>query len=171
MFHGARQATDQDVHQFCETIRGNSMQLRPATSSDAIALWYWRNDPETRQASRNTEPVSWTNHVDWLSATLANKGVKLLVAEQDGKPLGTVRFDAADGGHEISWTVAPDSRRQGVATEMVARAIEQNPGELFADIKPGNTASQVVAARNGFVRDGDHDMFQRWRWKMTPEWV
>ena len=90
--------------------------------------------------------------------------VELLVATQGGKPIGTVRFDAGSPSDEISWTVAPNARRQGIATEMVRLAIEESrSGQLHADIKPGNIASQRVAAKNGFVRDGEHDMFQRWR--------
>ena len=46
-----------------------------------------------------------------------------------GVPVGTVRADHSKGVYELSWTVAPAARGQGVAKEMVAMAAAM--GGLF----------------------------------------
>ena len=39
-----------------------NIQLRPANEQDADCLFKWRNDPETRHASHNTDEACW-NHI------------------------------------------------------------------------------------------------------------
>lgn len=123
---------------------------------DARRLWLWKNDPETRANSANTDEVPWENHLAWLETVLADARIELLVAELDGVPVGTVRIDER---RTLSWTVAPEARRCGVGKAMVR--VTAFPGAV-ARIKSTNTASQRVAAAAGFrlVRGGH---LQVWR--------
>jgi RimJ/RimL family protein N-acetyltransferase len=148
------------------------MILRPATVADSHDLWQWRNDQDTRKASRNVEHIPWAVHTAWIEHVLAGglgaltgDRTRLMVAEVDGKPIGTVRIDHhnATGEDEISWTIAPAERGKGYATEMVKLAIARHGGRLVADIKPGNKASLQVARKSGFSKVGEHDMFEKWR--------
>lgn len=134
------------------------MILRPATMDDAAILFAWRNDPETRANSLNTDPVPWESHCDWLSASLENHNRDLLVAEIEGVPVGTVRIDRGEET-EISWTVAPDRRGKGIGKQMVSLAC--SPGEVVAHIKATNPASQAIAAHCGFQMERDGEL-QRW---------
>ncbi|MBW6487332.1 MAG: hypothetical protein K0B01_14400 [Syntrophobacterales bacterium] len=70
-----------------------TITLRPATIQDADMLLDWRNDPETRKASHSTSEVVTEEHIAWLTKTLGNANRRLLVAEEDGAPVGTVRAD------------------------------------------------------------------------------
>jgi hypothetical protein len=69
------------------------MQLRPAAMTDTSLLLGWRNDPQTKANSRNTERVRLAEHQQWLAQTLQNLDRQLYIAEVDGTPLGTVRAD------------------------------------------------------------------------------
>lgn len=141
------------------------MNLRPAALADAERLFFWRNDPETRQASRNTDPVSWDSHIAWLTSSLVNPNRQILIAiNDDGIPCGTIRID----GDELSWTTAPEFRGQGIATEMV-KAVTVRPGCYTAFIKPENAASIRVAEKCGFTMTGEENGLQRWYWPKSAE--
>ena len=127
--------------------------LRPATIEDADMLLDWRNDPETRKSSHSTLEVSKEEHVAWLSKTLGNANRKLLVAENNGAPVGTVRADFAEGVWELSWTVAPNSRGQGLAKLMVVLLASEISEPIRAEVKAINIASARIAEHAGMSFD------------------
>lgn len=148
------------------------MKLRPATMEDAKLLLAWRNDPETRKASINTEEVTWDGHIAWLKRTLNDQpdppNRYLFVAEEEGTPVGTVRLDrlAEDqGGFELSWTVAPEARGRGVGRQMVETATKLPillSERFIARIKPDNLASLKIVAAVGFIENGIKDGLIVW---------
>lgn len=123
--------------------------VRPARSSDADELLRWRNDPGTRQASRNRFPVDPTDHVSWLAAVLADPHRLLLIGLlASGEAIGTVRFDALDtpGDFEVSITVAPEARGRGLSLPLLVAAEGAAPAlglttRLWANVDPGNERS------------------------------
>jgi len=142
-------------------LRGRRMidrplTLRPATAADARLLLSWRNDMLTRANSRDRDIVSWEAHQAWLTAVLADPARELLIAERAATPVGTVRFDRTETGIELSWTVAPERRHQGIGRAMVALAVAHRPGaRLRAEIARGNRASISIARAAGFRLDGE----------------
>jgi len=76
--------------------------LRPATLQDADMLLGWRNDSETRKASKNSTRVVKKEHLAWLSKTLGNTNRRLLISEKNGEPIGSVRADFYEGLWELS---------------------------------------------------------------------
>jgi len=120
--------------------------LRPARFEDAEILHQWRNDPDTRAMSTTPDEVPWETHVEWLTGKLADPDCRFLIAEQDGMPTGTVRFD----GKLANWTVAPDFRGQGVGKEMVRLAVDGEK-EIVAHIRAENQASRRIAEAAGFA--------------------
>lgn len=73
------------------------MILRPATMDYADALLAWRNDPATRALSHNKDAAGRNGHMDWLARSLANPDRRLLIAERDGVPVGTLKADHSNG--------------------------------------------------------------------------
>lgn len=130
------------------------LRFRPATIDDAPRLFTWRNDPVTRENSLNTEEVPWERHVAWLTRTVGDEvpGRRLYVAEDAGTPIGTIRTDKDTAGYtEISYTVAPERRGQGLGTAMVVQfAQEYLRGEkIKAQIKKGVVPSERLARALG----------------------
>jgi RimJ/RimL family protein N-acetyltransferase len=128
------------------------ISFRLATEEDAPLLLSWRNDATTRTNSRYSDAVPVDRHLKWLRETLSCSKTKLLVAEDRGRPIGTVRADCREGYIELSWTVAPRDRGRGIGTQMLAnslRAISERP--LRAMIKPENVASIRMAKACGFA--------------------
>jgi len=134
-----------------------SITLRPATIQDADLLLEWRNDPKTRKASHNTAEVERDEHVSWLSRTLNNPNRRLLVAEENATPVGTVRADFSEAVWELSWTVAPNARGRGVANQMVVLLASQIYEPIRAEVKAGNIASLRTAEHAGMEFDRETD--------------
>ena len=120
------------------------MKFRLANLDDARLLYEWRNDPQTRASSINSEPIAWDTHVAWLARRLDRDEPHLYLAEVDGVLVGTFRLD----GDEISYSIAPDSRGKGLAQQMLAMASERF-GAKIALVKKSNAASARAAEKAG----------------------
>ena len=125
--------------------------LRPATMKDVDLLYEWRNDPVVRRASHQQSEIELSSHHVWLRESLENSGRKIFVAEKNGVPVGTVRSDFSDGVHELSWTIAPGARGQGLGARMVALLAGLIQGPIRAEIGVGNVASVRIAEKVGMV--------------------
>ena len=127
------------------------IEFRRATHTDGYRLFDWRNDPQTRAASLNTEPVLLHRHLDWLHTTLLRPDRQIFIAELDRVPVGTVRADCVADGVELSWTVAPEYRGRGLGTRMVRQFAASFECALIAIIKAENLASQRIAQAAGLA--------------------
>lgn len=144
--------------------------LRRATADDASDLFAWRNDEITRAMSISTDRVSWQDHIAWLDRSLVDRDRLLYVAEDSGRKVGSCRFDIDGNCAEISITLAPSSRGQGLSVKVVRAAIEvlrlERPDvqRLTATIRPTNAASIRCFTSAGFARrssDGQFDHYER----------
>ena len=143
-------------------MKQSRLRLRAASGTDGEMLWRWRNDPETRSASFDGGVVPLDRHLAWLAATLARGDRRLYVVERDGVAVGTARLDLDGGMAEVSITVAPEARGQGVGTAALEALAAEAFGplglaRLVARVKSQNRASRVAFERAGFrvVADGD----------------
>ena len=138
------------------------IKFRSATISDAKILLEWRNDPETRKQSINTEEVPLNKHIEWLGASLVNPNRKLLIAVLGEQNIGTVRLDTEEPYSEISWTVAPSSRGKGLGTKMVKAAVEFFNCPIKAKIKTDNIGSIRLAENSGFKKVSENGDITEW---------
>ncbi|WP_207622176.1 UDP-2,4-diacetamido-2,4,6-trideoxy-beta-L-altropyranose hydrolase [Alienimonas californiensis] len=145
------------------------LTLRPAGPDDAALLLAWRNDPAVREASRSPREVQPEEHARWLAGVLADPDRTLLIAEEGGAPVGSVRLDAGPSGQEISYTVAPAARGRGVAKWMSRAAAARVSGPLWAAVKPGNVASAKVAEAAGMQPASVEDGFRIFRRPALPQ--
>ena len=110
-------------------------------------------------------------HLRWLHATLRREDRRLLVGEQDGQPVGTVRWDLDTRGEwEVSITVAPERRGSGLAGALLRAGEdwlqEAHPGELaayLASVHVDNLASRRLFLGAGYLPDlpADDEGFER----------
>ena len=145
------------------------LSVRAAGLRDAGRLFAWRDDPLTRTASRTTDPLVWSDHVDWLRAVLGREDRRLFIGTAAGEPVGTVRFDRLSGGEwEVSLTVAPAARGRGLAAALVWRATRalqsaREPVErVVAMLREENAASRAVFAASGYRQEAREDGWERW---------
>lgn len=120
------------------------ISFRRATTLDWPLLLEWRNDPETRHQSINTETIPVAEHIEWLRSRSEGGGDGCpWIADIYLEPIGTMRRV----GSELSWTIAPKYRGQGFGLAMVAEFIRLYPRVYTATIKPDNGASLRIAKR------------------------
>lgn len=133
------------------------IEFRKATPDDARLLFDWRTDPVTQAASKSTDSIVFSDHVAWLAASMDDPNRALFIAEIDGAPVGTTRADLDGTVTEISWTVAPNCRGQGIGSRMVSEFIQTIEGTVVAEIKSQNIALIRIAEAAGLklVRQAD----------------
>jgi ribosomal-protein-serine acetyltransferase len=149
-----------DVGVLLETQR---LLLRPFEEGDAPDILAASSDPEILRwmawapAQTAKAALAWCltdSHVDPIH------GVNFAVVAGD-RFVGTVglsRTDWTDGRVEVGYWIAPWARRKGYAVEATRGAAAYAFGkglhrvELLAAV--GNRASQGVAAKAGFTREG-----------------
>lgn len=125
------------------------MIMRKATSNDALDVWFWRNDPVTRAMSRVQEEVPRESHLSWFSGAVEDPLRTILIGEVNGEKVGMVRFDY-ETATEISININPKFRSSGHGYALLTEALKSVPGEVWAEIKDENLASQRLFERAGF---------------------
>lgn len=131
------------------------MHLRRAETRDSDDLLAWRNDPKARAASRNTARVEPADHDRWLTGVLADPSRIMLVAENAGGKIGTVRFDPLTDGWEVNINVAPERRGQGLGGALLGQAMRrlhaEHPGaKVIAYVRADNAPSLSLFEAAGF---------------------
>lgn len=147
------------------------LRARAVMDQDAELLWQWRNDPATRALSRTSDPIPLEEHRQWLAGTLARSDRVLLIARDSAGDVGTVRWDDEGAGEwEVSITVAPDRRGQGLARPLLAvgeDALAQRRPDalrLLAVVHDDNQPSRRLFTSSGYLPDLPSDSlgFARW---------
>ena len=100
---------------------------------------------------------------------------RVAVDRTSGQVVARIGFHAApdaDGTVEVGYSVQPEHRRLGLATEMASGLIawgrEQGARQVRASTTPDNLGSQAVLARLGFVRTGEQiDEIDGLEWVFT----
>ena len=67
--------------------------LRRATGADVDRVYQWRNSPEVRRFSGQSDVIALEAHRQWFHETLERPDRDLLIGEAGGQPIGVVRFD------------------------------------------------------------------------------
>jgi len=166
--HGARRVAT--------ALRASTLTLTPAGPGDAELVWRWANDPATREASFDSDPIEWEVHRRWFAARLDRGDAPLWIArDPEGQAVGQARLDPApEGAVEIGLVVAPERRGQGWAAPLIAAAVERAfaggpdlaapPARITARVRPDNdrSARAFVAADFDPGPDGSEGPL-RWR--------
>jgi spore coat polysaccharide biosynthesis predicted glycosyltransferase SpsG/RimJ/RimL family protein N-acetyltransferase len=131
-------------------------RYRPATVADADLLLQWRNEPAVRAVSTTTDEIAPSEHAAWLQRVLPDPDRTLLIAEREGVPVGSVRFDRDGADSEISITIAPAQRGRHVGAKAIAETTElelaARPalGRVLARVGAANPASRRAFERAGY---------------------
>ncbi len=134
--------------------------LRLASPEDCRRLWKWRNEQAAREASFNTEHISFEEHVRWFTTKLTDPNTCILIATNaDGHEVGYVRFDIVGDEAEISLSIDRAERGNGYGIAAIKKGshylLATRPvRRIVAHIKPTNTRSMVAFERAEFVLRG-----------------
>jgi RimJ/RimL family protein N-acetyltransferase len=144
--------------------------------SDAPAIATACRDPHIVRWTFMPEGMTVPQARDWIDRAhdgFANaRALRLaVVGAHDGSFLGQVgigRLDWQERVGEVFYWITPEARRRGAATR-AARLITTwafdtlNLARVELTVDPGNRASQSVAERAGFTREGVLRSYQRFK--------
>jgi len=137
-----------------------SVKIRPATPGDCRAFWEWRNDPGTRAVAFDPTPIPYDVHVAWFGRKLHDPATRMaVVVTADGRDIGYVRCEVADGIGEISVALAAAEQGKGVGPRALGAAAawlleDRAVTRLRAHVLAGNPRSRRAFERAGFVEHG-----------------
>ena len=137
--------------------------FRSAEKDDMQNLYNWRNDPDTRRASFNTDEITLEKHIEWFNNSLTNKNRNIFIMmNEKGKSIGQIRFDREDNIEEIDITIAPDYRNQGYGVQALREGCKMYFNDfdvdyVIAKVKKDNIASLMAFEKAGFKRHEEHE--------------
>lgn len=147
------------VRRIANRLIPHALTLRHATLQDAETLLNWRNHPLVRNASTNPNPITPKEHEKWLHSTLHNPLKKILLAEVNGTPTGTIRYDidSKQKTAAISIYLSPEQTGQGLGSRLMdqgERWLRKNHPKITkitAFVRPDNTTSNAMFLNHGFI--------------------
>ncbi|MCA3262810.1 MAG: UDP-2,4-diacetamido-2,4,6-trideoxy-beta-L-altropyranose hydrolase [Telmatospirillum sp.] len=134
------------------------LRLRFARPTEVELLYAWQSDPATRRFSRAKHCPTPSEHRAWVQRYFADSTRGLLIAEADGKAVGSLRLDRlADGtGAEVSIVVAPECRGTGLGQRMLRLLLDVGLDfPVVGHIEPENAPSRAIFLKAGFRQTAD----------------
>jgi len=138
--------------------------LRLVEPKDREVLWRWVNEPAVREASFQSESISWDTHDAWFDARLRDSNSHLYIAiNADGGPIGQVRFEReGKSAREVAINISLDRscRGAGLGTTVLKlgcglyRDREGSKLPLVGYVKNNNVSSMKMFESAGFVHGG-----------------
>jgi len=141
------------------------MRLEPLDEPHLGAVAALLDDPDVLRFTRVPEPAPPGFERQWLAryeAARADGSAEAFAAlDDDGTFLGLAlapEIDREGAEMELGYITAPAARGRGVASEMLRAltewAFEQGAQRIYLIINVENAASERVAARCGYTREG-----------------
>jgi RimJ/RimL family protein N-acetyltransferase len=140
------------------TLEDDAIVLRAYTEDDVPALVAALNDPEISRWTRI--PFPYTEEDAWEFLRSTTETAFAIASKRTGDLLGGIGLRLpADGIGEVGYWVRKEARGRGVATRallLISRwALEdQKLVRVQLTAEPGNVASQRVAEKAGYTREG-----------------
>ena len=141
--------------------------VRRAIRADVYTLFVWANDYLVRNNSFTPAPITFADHMEWVSSRVEAADCRIYMIEADNWPIGQVRYDRVGSATaEIDVSVASDYRCLGYGTRalcatrdlaMAALHVKQTVGI----VRSNNFASYKAFTKAQFVRGPDrieHDI-------------
>ena len=155
----------------------SNISIRTVNLSDSSLLLSWRNNPEVRKWSRDTNEIGVDTHEKWFKGWLSQKPEKgfFFVIEHLGSPVGMIRFDLMNNNSlEISVLVESNFQGKGIAKAAISVAISEIKDNIhdftvLASIHESNFPSIELFKRIGFEHTGKSGDFLEYSRKFLRE--
>ena len=134
----------------------SGIDIRTARHEDSEKLFEWRNHPIVRAVSRSTELISWEGHQKWFSSVLASSDRLLLIGQNEGMPVGVVRFDIQGDEAEVSIYLIPEIKKSVRGQDLLRSAerwlVVNRPkiSKIRAHVLENNERSQRLFSGAGY---------------------
>jgi GNAT superfamily N-acetyltransferase len=132
-------------------------QLRPARPEDESLFLEWRNSTWSIALSGTQRAVTPEEHGRWFSETLAGVTRRLFVIEEQGRPVGMIRYEVAgEEALEVTLAVIPERLGAGLGTAAFGDSLPlvagwRPPRTILARVRRSNGRSLAFFRHLGFV--------------------
>jgi RimJ/RimL family protein N-acetyltransferase len=139
-------------------LEDEAIRLRPFMEADVPAIVAACQDPEIPRWTAVPSPYTEADALAWLESDEEESFA--VVDPTCDELLGAIGVRFLGGGvAEVGYWVKRDARGRGLATRALALVsrwalLEREVGRFQLRAEPGNVASQRVAEKAGFVREG-----------------
>ncbi len=79
-----------------EVSSSKLVTLREVRESDLLPIFEWLNNYELRISSAMYRPVSWPEHVKWVTTRLENGSETFFVIALEDRPIGVINLSSID---------------------------------------------------------------------------
>ncbi|RYD83627.1 MAG: N-acetyltransferase [Sphingobacteriales bacterium] len=149
---------------FNKLILADLLHFRKAVERDVNILFDWANDDEVRQASFNTEKITFEDHNNWFHKKINDPKSLICIAQVKNIPAGMIRFDIKPSETSISYLLDKKFRGKSLGSAMLTKGIaffKSNYNGIYPTItgyiKTSNTASIKAFLKAGFVQIQDEN--------------
>ena len=130
-----------------------NLKLREASPKDCNQILQWRNDPDVRRYSLNSNIISPEEHQKWYQLALEREDIQIFILEEDCIPVGQIRLTHWYDELVISYSIDRRYRGRHLGQRLVAlmedtilnNNILRRDGEYYvAYVKKDNSSSRRV---------------------------
>ncbi|WP_434777349.1 UDP-2,4-diacetamido-2,4,6-trideoxy-beta-L-altropyranose hydrolase [Neisseria sp. Ec49-e6-T10] len=118
--------------------------IRAANLDDAQLLYSWRNAPQIRERSLNTQTILFSDHMNWFKHSLSLKTRLILIAMHHEVESACIRFDFQEQTAIVSIYLSPEKIGDGIG-RFVLKAAHNWLRENYPSIR---IVEAVVLANN-----------------------
>lgn len=142
------------------------LAFREVNIDDVDLIYEWANDKETRNASFNSEPIIYEQHVSWFKNKLKDEKVIFKILMDNDIPVGSVRLELIDNtdslsdfsktsislAYQINYQIAPSMRGKGYGKKLISMlpGLLDKGSMLVAQVKENNISSIKCFRDNGY---------------------
>ena len=147
-----------------EVTQPKIVALREVRESDIPIIFEWLNDYQLRISSAPYRPVSWPEHVKWVTARLQNGSETFFVIVLEERPIGVVNLSSLDSHNrsaEFSIRIGDSSDQgKGYGTQAVQLLIDfcwrdLNLHRLSLTVFSDNSRAISSYKKTGFELEGE----------------
>lgn len=138
------------------SITEADLRIRNLEADDINDLFKWRNHPDVRKNSFNTNPILWEEHEKWFKKKLAESDTAIYTVCCRDKKIGAIRFEDKGEAIKVSVMLNPDFLGKGGGSKIIKLGTERfikekNPDKsIHAEIKKDNIASIRAFQKAGY---------------------
>lgn len=131
--------------------------LRRARADDMRPVYDWRNDEGTRRHSHSSAVIPYQDHQRWFTRVLADPQRALLIAEDQGRPVGVLRYDVAEERALVSIYLVPGCGGAGYGPAILSAgsrwlaAEYPQVGIVVGEVLDANVASHRAFREAGYA--------------------
>lgn len=135
-------------------------RVRRLAADDLATVLVWRNHPDVRAFMFTQHEIGLDEHKAWFNRAINDPTRRLLMVEEDGKPLGYVQFSGVAEGGEADWGFyARPGAPKGSGRKLGSAALDYafdilDLHKVCGQAIAGNIPSIALHSKLGFVEEG-----------------